>query len=227
VLNDVSLRVMRGERLAVIGPNGIGKSTLLKIMMDVLEPDEGKSEWGYEAHPGYFAQDHRELISGAKDTLQDWLWNYCPGESIGFVRGKLAEVLFKKDEVDKIVHSLSGGEAARLIFAKLGVTQPSVLVLDEPTNHLDLEAIESLAAGIEKFDGTVIFVSHDRWFVSRLATHILEITPDGITDFPGTYDEYLASCGDDHLDVDAVIRKARREKNVSRSAGASKSKGAS
>jgi ATPase subunit of ABC transporter with duplicated ATPase domains len=195
-------------------------------MMGVLEPDAGSSEWGYEAHPGYFAQDHRELLEGAKDTLQDWLWNHCPGEPIGYVRGKLAEVLFQKDEVDKVVQNLSGGEAARLIFAKLGVTEPSVLVLDEPTNHLDLEAIESLAKGLKKYDGTVIFVSHDRWFVSKLATHIVEITSEGITDFPGTYDEYLAACGDDHLDVEAVIRKARREKSRTRSVKSARSKGA-
>ncbi len=216
VLQGVSLRVMRGERVAIIGPNGIGKSTLLKIMMGVVKPDEGKAEWGYESHPGYFAQDHRELIEGDRDTLQDWLWNFCPGEGIGFVRGKLAEVLFQKDEVDKTIGNLSGGEAARLVFAKLGVTQPSVLVLDEPTNHLDLEAIESLAKGLIKYDGTTIFVSHDRWFVSRLATRVIEITPNGINDYDGTYDDYIASCGDDHLDVDAVVRKARQDKNAAR-----------
>ncbi len=212
VLYDVSLRVMRGERVAVIGPNGIGKSTLLKIVMGVLEPDAGKVEWGYETHPGYFAQDHRELIEGDRDTLQSWLWDHCPGQPIGYVRGKLAEVLFQKDEVDKRVGNLSGGEAARLIFAKLSATEPNVLVLDEPTNHLDLEAIEALAAGLGTYDGTIVFVSHDRWFVGRLATRIIELTPAGMNDFPGSYDEYLAACGDDHLDVDAVLRAARRSK---------------
>jgi len=216
VLNDVSLRVMRGDRLAIIGPNGIGKSTLLKIMMGLLEPDAGTVEWGYEAHPGYFAQDHKELLDGSTDNLQDWLWNHCPEESVGFVRGKLAQVLFKKDEVDKRVGNLSGGEAARLIFAKLMVTRPTCLVLDEPTNHLDLEAIESLAKDLLGYDGTTIFVSHDRWLVSRLATRVLEITPEGLNDFPGTYDEYLTACGDDHLDVDAVARKARRQKAAER-----------
>ncbi len=213
VLNDVSLRVMRGERLAVIGPNGIGKSTLLKIMLDRVEADAGELEWGYEAHPGYFAQDHRELVTGKTDTLQSWLWNHCPGEQIGFVRSQLARVLFQKDEVDKRVGNLSGGEAARLVFARLAVTQPNCLVLDEPTNHLDLEAIEALAKGLEAYDGTIIFVSHDRWLVSRLANRILEITPEGMNDFVGTYDEYVERCGDDHLDVEAVIRKARREKS--------------
>jgi ATPase subunit of ABC transporter with duplicated ATPase domains len=124
--------------------------------------------------------------------------------------------LFKKDEVHKKIAQLSGGEAARLIFARLRVTRPNVLVLDEPTNHLDLEGIEALEQGIAAYDGTVIFVSHDRWVVSRLATRILEITPEGLRDFPGGYDDYLARCGDDHLDVEAVVRKARHEKRVAR-----------
>jgi ATPase subunit of ABC transporter with duplicated ATPase domains len=216
VLRDISLVVQRGDRMAVIGPNGIGKSTLLKIMMGRYDADGGAVEWGYETHPGYFAQDHRELLDGSKDDLQSWLWNHCAGESIGFVRNGLARVLFQKDEVFKKVAHLSGGEAARLIFARLEVTEPNVLVLDEPTNHLDLEGIESLQQGLAAYDGTIIFVSHDRWLVSRLATRIIEITPDGLQDFPGTYDEYLARCGDDHLDVDAVLRKARREKRAAR-----------
>jgi ATPase subunit of ABC transporter with duplicated ATPase domains len=214
VLEDVTLRVQRHDRLAIIGPNGIGKSTLLKIMVGRLAPDRGTVTWGYESEPGYFAQDHRELIEGQRATLQSWLWDCCPGESVGFVRGRLAQVLFKKDEVDKQLRNLSGGEAARLIFARLGVLQPTALVLDEPTNHLDLEGIEALAEGLGGYDGTIIFVSHDRWLVSRLATRILEIRPDGLQDFPGSYEEYLARCGDDHLDVEAVVRKARREKHL-------------
>jgi ATPase subunit of ABC transporter with duplicated ATPase domains len=216
VLDGVSLRVQRGERLAIIGPNGIGKSTLLKIMVGALAPDDGRVVWGYESDPGYFAQDHRELLAASAETLQSWLWTYCPGEPIGFVRGRLAHVLFREDEVFKRVSHLSGGEAARLIFARLGVTQPTVLVLDEPTNHLDLEGIEALADALSEYDGTIIFVSHDRWFVSRLATRILEIFPGGMRDFPGSYEEYLAACGDDHLDVDAVLLRARRDKRTSK-----------
>jgi ATPase subunit of ABC transporter with duplicated ATPase domains len=218
VLQDVTLVVQRGDRLAIIGPNGIGKSTLLKIMTGRLEADRGGVEWGYETHPGYFAQDHRELLEGSTDDLQNWLWKHCPGEPLGFVRGELARVLFQKDDVFKRVASLSGGEAARLIFARLNVTAPNVLVLDEPTNHLDLEGIEALEQGLAAYDGTIVFVTHDRWFVSRLATRILEITPDGLQDFPGSYEEYLARCGDDHLDVEAVLRKARRERRKSRRA---------
>jgi ATPase subunit of ABC transporter with duplicated ATPase domains len=216
VLTGVSLTVQRGDHLAIIGPNGIGKSTLLKIMVERLDPDKGEVTWGYETHFGYFAQDHRELLEGSRDDLQSWLWNHCPGESIGFVRNRLAQVLFQKDEVHKKVAQLSGGEAARLIFARLGVTEPNVLVLDEPTNHLDLEGIESLQEGLAAYDGTVVFVSHDRWLVSKLATRIVEIAPGGLQDFAGSYDQYLARCGDDHLDVDAVLRKARRTRRATR-----------
>ena len=144
--------------------------------MGLLEADRGEIEWGYETHPGYFAQDHRELLKGVKDDLQSWLWNYCAGEKLGFVRNRLARVLFQKDEAAKKVGFLSGGEAARLIFARLDVTEPNVLVVDEPTNHLDLEGIEALCDGLKAYDGTTVFVSHDRWLVSRLATRILEIT---------------------------------------------------
>jgi ATPase subunit of ABC transporter with duplicated ATPase domains len=220
VLEDVAINVQRGDRLAVIGPNGIGKSTLLKILMGKLEPDAGKSAWGYETYPGYFAQDHREQLEDSSETVEHWLWRFCPGEPIGFVRGRLGAVLFSGDEVEKKLASLSGGEAARLIFAKLGIEKPNVLVLDEPTNHLDLEAIDALVEGLEQFDGTLIFVSHDRWFVQRLANRILEITPQGIRDFRGTYEEYLDRLGDDHLDAGAALLRVKRERQKQEEAAA-------
>ena len=212
VLRDVSLTVNRGDRLAILGPNGIGKSTLLKIAMNVVAADAGKMEWGYETWPGYFAQDHREAVESSDQSVEAWFWELVPSETISFVRGKLAEVLFRKDDVEKPLRALSGGEAARLVFAKLSVQKPNVLILDEPTNHLDLEAIEALVEGLEAFDGTLILVSHDRWFVSKLANRILEISPAGIRDFAGSYDEYVDRCGDDHLDADVVLARARQEK---------------
>ena len=211
VLEDVSLTVQRGDRLAILGPNGIGKSTLLKIAVGAVAPDAGRVEWGYETWPGYFAQDHREAVESSEQTVEAWFWELVPGETISFVRGKLAEVLFQKEDVEKPLRALSGGEAARLVFAKLSVQKPNVLILDEPTNHLDLEAIEALVEGLEAYDGTLILVSHDRWFVSRLANRILEITPAGIRDYAGTYDEYVARCGDDHLDAEAVLARARQD----------------
>jgi ATPase subunit of ABC transporter with duplicated ATPase domains len=191
VLDDVSLTVRRGDRIAVIGPNGVGKSTLLRIAMGEIEADDGLVEWGHEARPGYFAQDHHNLRSGDRETVLSWLWDRDPTAVVGKIRGKLAEVLFSKDDVDKRVSALSGGEQARLIFAWLGIMEPSVLVLDEPTNHLDLEGIEALAEALKAYDGTLIFVSHDRWFVSKLATRVFEIRPDGAEDYDGSYEEFL------------------------------------
>ena len=216
VLLDVGFKVERGDRLAIIGPNGIGKSTLLKIIMERVEADMGGAEWGYEATPGYFPQDHHEILNDPKADVTSFLWDALPGEGVGAIYGRLAGVLFEKDDMSKKLDVLSGGEAARLLLARLGAEEPTVLVLDEPTNHLDLEGIQALADGLAGYEGTILFVSHDRWFVERVATRILEITPDGVEDFPGTYGEYLAKTeGEDHLDLDMVAekeREARREK---------------
>jgi ATPase subunit of ABC transporter with duplicated ATPase domains len=206
VLSGVSLTVRRLERVAVIGPNGLGKSTLLKILVDHLAPDQGEARWGHEVRVGYFPQDHREVLSDGEATPFGTLAAACPTEGPTFVRALLGRLLFSGDEADKKIGQLSGGEAARLIFALLVVHRPNVLILDEPTNHLDLEAIQALVDALQAFQGTVIFVSHDRWFVSRLATRIVELTATGPRDFPGTYVEYLERCGDDHLDADAIVR---------------------
>ena len=222
VLHGVDLLVHRGDRVAIMGPNGIGKSTLLKIVMGELEADEGTVEWGYETHLGYFAQDHEEEFQGGKETTEQWLWNFCAGRDRGFVRAQMGLMLFTKDDGEKKVSALSGGEAARLVFSRIALEEPNVLILDEPTNHLDLESIEALVLELERFEGTLILVSHDRWFVSRLATRVVEIKPDEVTDYPGTYEEYVHHSGDDHLDVDRVVLKARREKKKkTKRAGAS------
>jgi ATPase subunit of ABC transporter with duplicated ATPase domains len=210
VLHGVDLQVRRGDRLVILGPNGIGKSTLLKIAVGELAPDAGEVQWGYEAQPGYFAQDHHEQLEDSDRTAEQWLWDFCPGKDRGFVRGHMGLMLFSGDDGAKSLRALSGGEAARLVFSRLMLERPNVLVLDEPTNHLDLESIEALVAGLQSYEGTLILVSHDRWFVSRLATRVVEISRDGIRDYPGTYDEYVHACGDDHLDVDTVLLKARR-----------------
>jgi ATPase subunit of ABC transporter with duplicated ATPase domains len=210
VLSDVSLTVRRQERVAIIGPNGLGKSTLLKILVDSLPPDAGHVRWGHEVRVGYFPQDHREVLDNPGATPLATLAAACPTEGPTFVRGQLGRMLFSGDEAEKKIALLSGGEAARLIFALLIARRPNVLVLDEPTNHLDLEAIQALVDALAAFAGTVVFVSHDRWFVSRLATRIIELTPTGPRDFPGTYTEYLERCGDDHLDADAAAGRIRR-----------------
>ena len=219
VLDDIDLTIQRGERVAIIGPNGIGKSTLLKVMMGEVLPDVGSVEWGYETHPGYVAQDYKEQLGGRRQSLDDWLGQFCPAQGIGFVKGQLAAVLFSGDESKKKLEALSGGEAARLMFARQAVEKPNVLVLDEPTNHLDLEAIEALVHAVTDYEGTLIFVSHDRWFVNEIATRIIEITPDGVQDFKGSYDEYLSRAGEDHLDAQEVLRRARDSKRSARDKG--------
>jgi ATPase subunit of ABC transporter with duplicated ATPase domains len=220
VLTEVSLTVRRGERVGIIGPNGLGKSTLLKIVMGQVGADAGTVRFGHEARVGYFAQDHHEVLRDAAMAPLDYVWDACPGEPTTFVRGQLGRMLFSGEDVRKPIGALSGGEAARLIFCRIIVEKPNVLVLDEPTNHLDLEAIAALMEGLKAFEGTVLFVSHDRWFVSELATRILEITADGPRDFPGTYSEYLERCGDDHLDARAVVLKAKTAKAGDRQAQA-------
>ena len=212
VLRDVSLTVRRGEKVAVIGPNGLGKSTLLKIVMERLAADQGTVRWGHEVRTGYFAQDHHELLQNEAMTPLDYIWEGVPTEATSYVRGQLGRVLFSGEDVTKPIGALSGGEAARLIFGRIIVEKPNVLVLDEPTNHLDMEAIAALVDGLKAFEGTVLFVSHDRWFVSQLATRIVEVTPNGLNDFPGTFAEYLERCGDDHLDADAVVLKSKVNK---------------
>jgi ATPase subunit of ABC transporter with duplicated ATPase domains len=212
VLEEVSFTVERGDRLAVIGPNGIGKSTLLKILMGAEDADAGQFTWGYEVDLGYFPQDHHVAMPDLSQTITSYLWASKADAPIGVIYSKLAEVLFTRDDVDKKIGNLSGGEAARLLFSRLGMVQSTVMVLDEPTNHLDMEGIEALARDLCAFDGTILFVSHDRWFVDKVATRILEIGPEGVDDFRGSYSEHLARQNDDHFDSEAVVAKARQEK---------------
>jgi ATPase subunit of ABC transporter with duplicated ATPase domains len=180
-----------GERIAILGPNGIGKTTLLRTLVDELTPDSGKVKWSENAKIGYYAQDHSADFS--KDmTLFEWMSQWKkPSDDEQSVRAILGRMLFSQDEIKKSVTKISGGEQGRMIFGKLIMQKPNILVLDEPTNHLDMESIEALNLALENYPGTLIFVSHDREFVSSLATRIIELTANGINNFVGTYEEYL------------------------------------
>ena len=191
LFSNFNFRVDAGERIAIIGPNGIGKTTLLRILAGDLEPDFGTVKWTDKANIGYYAQDHaHEFLKN--EVLTEWMtmWRR-PGDDDQAVRSILGRLLFSGDDVKKTVKVLSGGEKGRMIFGKLMMQKHNVLLMDEPTNHLDMESIESLNSALLEFKGTLLFVSHDREFVTSLATRIIEISPKGIADYHGTYEEYL------------------------------------
>ena len=194
LFTNFSLQVDAGERVAIIGPNGAGKTTLLRCLMRELTLDSGELKWAEAADIGYYAQDH--AADFAEDmSLFDWMKQWTKGDE-QLVRGTLGRMLFSQDEISKSVKVISGGEQGRMLFGKLILQRANVMVLDEPTNHLDMESIESLNTALEKFRGTLIFVSHDREFVSSLATRVLEIRLDGkMVNYLGNYEEYLASQG--------------------------------
>jgi ATPase subunit of ABC transporter with duplicated ATPase domains len=193
LFQNLNLMVSVGERIAVIGPNGIGKSTLLKTLVGELTPDAGVVKWSENSEVGYFAQDHVDDF--AEDlTLIDWMGQWRKEtDDDQTMRGTLGRLLFTADDIGKSVKVLSGGEQGRMLFGKLILQKNNIMVMDEPTNHLDMESIESLNNALESYPGTLIFVSHDREFVSSLATRIIELTPQGIVDFNGNYEDYLSA----------------------------------
>jgi len=198
VLDKISFNVMRGERVALIGPNGMGKSTLLKIILNKLTAEAGSFEWGHETYPAYFAQDHHELLHEPQSAL-DWLTNHATQQSSNSIRNMLGRVLFSGDDALKSILSLSGGECARLLLAHIMLAAHNVLVLDEPTNHLDLESIDALADALIDYEGTLIIVSHDKYFVTKIANRVIALTPHGTRDYLGNYEAYLAYYGEDYL----------------------------
>ncbi|MGL4978850.1 MAG: ABC-F family ATPase, partial [Plesiomonas sp.] len=171
-----------GERVAIIGQNGVGKSTLLHTLVGLMEAQSGTIKWSENAHIGYYAQDHADEFD-CDLNLYDWLdqWKK-PGDDEQVIRGMLGRMLFSQNDILKSVRVISGGEQGRMLFAKLMLQKPNILVMDEPTNHMDMESIESLNLALENYKGTLFFVSHDRQFVSSLATRIIELTPEGIQD---------------------------------------------
>lgn len=195
LFKQLKLMVEVGEKVAILGTNGIGKSTLLKTLMGELSPEQGEIKWSENANIGYYAQDH-EYEFDQDLNLFDWMsqWKQ-PQDDEQAVRGILGRLLFSQDDIKKNVKVLSGGEKGRMLFGKLMLQRPNIIVMDEPTNHMDMESIESLNLALELYKGTLFFVSHDREFVSSLATRIIEIKPEKVIDYSGNYEDYLRSQG--------------------------------
>ncbi|PYV61868.1 MAG: ABC-F family ATPase, partial [Acidobacteria bacterium] len=209
VIRNFTASITRGEKIALMGRNGAGKTTLLNALLanspTVPEAElrktsgydgefltEGKVIWGHEAAVGYFAQDHKALIQPGM-TVFEWLHQWDPAAAHEEIRGLLGQMLFPRDDAEKRTDVLSGGEAARLIFCKLMLQKPNILVLDEPTNHLDLESINALNIALQRYPGTVLLVTHDEDLIDEVATRIWHFEADHkITDFKGAYEEYQA-----------------------------------
>lgn len=198
VLNKVSFELQRGEKLALIGPNGIGKSTLLKILMEKHQTDQGEFEWGHAVKASYFAQDHHEALKEST-SVYHWLMDASPHSTTSEVRSVLGQVLFSKDDVEKNILTLSGGEAARLLLARVMLEKGNLLILDEPTNHMDLESVETLIKALKAYEGTLILVSHNRHIVSKVTSRVIALTSKGLNDHLGSYEEYLKEEGIDYL----------------------------
>jgi ATPase subunit of ABC transporter with duplicated ATPase domains len=200
LFKNFSIMVEAGERIAIIGANGAGKTTLLRSIggdLCGLQADTGRVKWAENANVGYMPQD--PTVEFAEDTvLTDWMGQWTKeGDDDQAVRSILGRLLFGGDDVRKSVRVLSGGEKGRMMYGKLMLGRHNVMLMDEPTNHMDMESIESLNIALEKYAGTLIFVSHDREFVSSLATRVLEVKETEIVDFHGTYEDYLLSQGID------------------------------
>tara|TARA_B110000495_G_scaffold50435_1_gene42233 strand:- start:1079 stop:2671 length:1593 start_codon:yes stop_codon:yes gene_type:complete len=191
VLKKINLDINVGEKVAIIGENGIGKTTLLSCVLGDDTLDGGEVKWSENVRIGYFAQNHSQDFKSDK-TLFDWMSQWGQKEDdLQTIRGTLGRLLFSQDDIGKPVRVLSGGEQRRMLFGKIILQRPNVIIMDEPTNHLDMESIESLNSALSQFEGTLIVVSHDREFVSSLATRIIELTPDKISDYGSGYEDYL------------------------------------
>lgn len=206
LLNDISFTVTKGDKIAFVGPEGIAKTILFKILMDEIEADSGSFKWGVTTSQAYFPKDNSEFFDGVELNLVDWLRQFSRDQEESFIRGFLGRMLFSGEESLKAANVLSGGEKVRCMLARMMLSGANVLLLDEPTNHLDLESITSLNNGLINYDGTLLFVSHDHQFIQTIANRIIEITPNGIVDRRMSYDEYL-----DNADVKKLLAELYRK----------------
>ena len=208
LFHDLTLRVRAGDRVALIGPNGVGKSTLIKIIVGEEQPDTGFIRYGSNVDIGYYDQ-HQSTLHADK-TVLDEIWDRFPQMEQSNVRGALGMFLFTGDDVFKPIHTLSGGEKGRVALTALMLRKDNLLLLDEPTNHLDMDSREVLEDALADFGGTIITVSHDRYFINRIANRIIEMQPDGVTEYIGNYDDYIER-KNRPVAVEAEARKTKTE----------------
>jgi ATPase subunit of ABC transporter with duplicated ATPase domains len=201
VIDGFDAIVNRGEKIVIVGRNGVGKTTLLKALLSdapgagaasLADLDSGSVRWGHEAAVGYFPQDHTGLIRKGM-TAVEWLHQFDPDAARQDIHGLLGQMLFSGEEGLKPTEALSGGETARLLFCRIMLQKPNVLVFDEPTNHLDLESINALNIALQKFEGTILLVTHDQDLIEEVGTRVWQVEPGKITDFKGTYEEFSTS----------------------------------
>lgn len=191
ILDNVSFRVNKEDKIAFVGENEIANTTLFKILTGELTPDQGSYKWGTTASMSYFPMDNSQYFDGCDMNLVQWLGQFTPETTETFMRGFLGRMLFSGDDVFKAVKVLSGGEKVRCMLARMMLFGSNVLILDQPTNHLDLESITALNNGLIDFKGNLLFASHDHEFIQTIANRIMEFTEEGMTDYMGTYDEYI------------------------------------
>ena len=191
VLNNISFTINTGDKVVILSKNDIAKTTLFQILAGELEPDSGTVEWGVTTSQSYFPKDNSEFFEGVDLSLIDWLRQFSPDQHEEYVRGFLGRMLFSGEEAKKKAKVLSGGEKVRCMLSKMMLSNANVLLLDNPTDHLDLESITSLNKSLERFNGTILFTTHDHEFIQTIANKIIEITPKGILEKEMKYDDYL------------------------------------
>ena len=191
VLNNISFTINTGDKVVILSKNDIAKTTLFQILAGELEPDSGTVEWGVTTSQSYFPKDNSEFFEGVDLSLIDWLRQFSPDQHEEYVRGFLGRMLFSGEEARKKAKVLSGGEKVRCMLSKMMLSNANVLLLDNPTDHLDLESITSLNKSLERFNGTILFTTHDHEFIQTIANKIIEITPKGILEKEMEYDDYL------------------------------------
>ncbi len=215
IFSDISFNAYRGEKIGIIGPNGIGKSTLLKIIAGKIESNTGKVETGHFVNIGYYDQEQTHL--NLENTVIDEIWDDNPKFNYYDIRSLLAQFLFTGDDLFKIISDLSGGEKGRLSLLKLMLSESNFLLMDEPTNHLDIDSKEILEDALSNYDGTVLVVSHDRYFLNKLCNKIIDMTSEGLTEYLGNYDYYLEKKAElEQTDDEIIVNRTKTQINAER-----------